>query len=67
MIIVKNKHIPNFYSQNSAADNLPSVKTTSSEYSKSDWIKNRIFIGDKKIYQQTIIEDDEKVIYKFTK
>jgi len=67
MIIVNNKHIPNFYSQDSAADNLPSAKTTSSEYSKSDWIKNRIFTDDKKIYHQVVVTDDEKVIYKFGK
>lgn len=67
MIITNNKHIPNFYSQDSAADNLPSTKTTSSEYSKSDWIKNRIFTDDKKIYQQIVVADGEKVIYTFAK
>lgn len=67
MTIVNNKHFPNFYNQNSAADNLPSVKTSSSEYSKSDWIKNRIFTDDKKIYSQIVITDDKKIIYRFGK
>ena len=60
MAIVNNKHFPNFYSQNSAADNLPSVKTSSSECSKSDWIKNRVFIDNKTIYYQIVMSDDKK-------
>jgi hypothetical protein len=59
MAIINSAKFKNYYSQNSAADNLPSEETSSLESSKSDWIKNKIFIDNKKIYYQSIIVDDK--------
>ncbi len=60
MTTINSNHLSNFYSQNSAANNLPSVKTSSSEHSKSDWTKNKVFIDNQRIYYQNIIVDDKK-------
>lgn len=60
MKMLNNMHFSNFYSQNSAANNLPSIKTSSLECSKSDWIKNKVFTDNQRVYYQDIIIDDKK-------
>lgn len=60
MKTIKNKHLPNFYSQNSTANNLPSIKTSSLENSKSDWIKNKVFTDDQKMYYEDAAIGDKK-------
>lgn len=56
LLMLNSECFPNYYSQSSASDNLPSLETSSLKYNKSDLIKNQIFTdNDKNITQDNII------------